>query len=716
MAGSTGKKTSQRDRQVARVAPEQKRQPAPASAHADMMALQRAAGNRAVDRLLGAEAGLAPDDVLPPGGQPLEAETRAEMEAQFGQNLADVRVHTGTEAAASARMLGARAYTVGHDVVFGAGEYTPGTRAGRHLLAHELAHVIQTGPYSPSAQPLFGPQGDTWEADAARAGTAAEAGQPYHVAHGAPAALRMTPDPRLQEYLQRLRQIPLAFKTEVTVDKIFEQLQGLNLRDPDNLVPVAVLIQRTYPREVLELFAQRVSGQWQSQAGSEQPAVQLRQEESPGVVGTIAGGLMGEFNEDPTFAMIGTDMVVSLIPILDQISDARDIVAHIYFLGFKKQYNQPMRWVGLVFSLIGLFPELGTVIKSASKFIIKGAREAISHIDDIMRIVRQVMPSVEDASRLRRIISESWSAIVAFGTAKWEEVLERFAKLIGRTHFISKKWRELNAALEELRQLATTRLGEAWERVHSMIDEVLSHLSPRRAGEAGTKATRFADRLALKTISGITEAEQAVLSKLDEDSWTRILTYATSNRNVFSVKGKIAEELITHAPKFADAMQQAITRAEKMNIPAKAVQFVRDIRGLAPTAIGSGKFEELTDGAIVAIVGDRVHFLTVVESKSPHNLRELARKPGEFLGQIGWDFERLQTLPVMINGRIFQPSQIVISRHTTEWLGAVPAGLTHTKGQLEAIRQGFPGYQFFQGLVRNEILDAIAARLIGTLP
>lgn len=45
--------------------------------------------------------------------------------------------------AASARLLGARAYTVGSDLVFEAGEYAPGTAEGRRLLAHELAHVVQ---------------------------------------------------------------------------------------------------------------------------------------------------------------------------------------------------------------------------------------------------------------------------------------------------------------------------------------------------------------------------------------------------------------------------------------------------------------------------------------------------------------------------------------------------------------------------------------------
>jgi hypothetical protein len=65
------------------------------------------------------------------------------MEPRFGHDFSDVRVHADTGAAASARAVNALAYTVGRDVVFAAGQYTPSTDSGRKLLAHELAHVVQ---------------------------------------------------------------------------------------------------------------------------------------------------------------------------------------------------------------------------------------------------------------------------------------------------------------------------------------------------------------------------------------------------------------------------------------------------------------------------------------------------------------------------------------------------------------------------------------------
>jgi len=65
------------------------------------------------------------------------------MGARFGHDFSKVRVHIDAQAAESATAVNARAYTVGRDMVFSAGQYAPNTSAGRKLLAHELAHVVQ---------------------------------------------------------------------------------------------------------------------------------------------------------------------------------------------------------------------------------------------------------------------------------------------------------------------------------------------------------------------------------------------------------------------------------------------------------------------------------------------------------------------------------------------------------------------------------------------
>jgi hypothetical protein len=76
-------------------------------------------------------------------GKPLDPDTRAFMEPRFGYDFSGVRVHTGLSAEESARYVSAAAYTVGHNIVFGRGQYAPQTTSGRRLLAHELTHVVQ---------------------------------------------------------------------------------------------------------------------------------------------------------------------------------------------------------------------------------------------------------------------------------------------------------------------------------------------------------------------------------------------------------------------------------------------------------------------------------------------------------------------------------------------------------------------------------------------
>jgi hypothetical protein len=77
------------------------------------------------------------------GGAPLPAATRASFEPRFGADFSHVRVHTGGRADSTAKAISAKAFTVGSDIVFASGQYSPESHEGQHLLAHELTHVVQ---------------------------------------------------------------------------------------------------------------------------------------------------------------------------------------------------------------------------------------------------------------------------------------------------------------------------------------------------------------------------------------------------------------------------------------------------------------------------------------------------------------------------------------------------------------------------------------------
>jgi hypothetical protein len=77
------------------------------------------------------------------GGAPLPSSVSEKMGPKLGADLSGVRVHTGGESAHAAEQLGARAFTIGNDVHFNAGQFQPGSKDGDRLIAHELTHVAQ---------------------------------------------------------------------------------------------------------------------------------------------------------------------------------------------------------------------------------------------------------------------------------------------------------------------------------------------------------------------------------------------------------------------------------------------------------------------------------------------------------------------------------------------------------------------------------------------
>jgi hypothetical protein len=98
--------------------------------------------NEPQGRSISNDAGL-PATMEASAGHAIENEMRGRLEAGFGHSFQDVRVHTDERADFAAASLQAEAFTAGRDIYFARDRYSPGTRQGQHLLAHEAAHVVQ---------------------------------------------------------------------------------------------------------------------------------------------------------------------------------------------------------------------------------------------------------------------------------------------------------------------------------------------------------------------------------------------------------------------------------------------------------------------------------------------------------------------------------------------------------------------------------------------
>jgi hypothetical protein len=108
-------------------------------------------------------------------GRPLPNDVRAFLEPRLEADLSAVRVHTDGDAGWTAQALRARAFTVGHDVVFAPGQYAPHTRSGRWLLAHELTHVVQQTGGTSAARPMM-PRDSVVHASGSAGGRSASTG------------------------------------------------------------------------------------------------------------------------------------------------------------------------------------------------------------------------------------------------------------------------------------------------------------------------------------------------------------------------------------------------------------------------------------------------------------------------------------------------------------------------------------------------------------
>lgn len=135
-------------------------------------------------------------EVLNSPGQPLSAGARAEMGGRFGRDFSQVRVHTDSRAAESAEMVNAQAYTVGRDVVFGAGRFAEQTAEGKKLLAHELAHVAQ--PSEAGSHDISQP-GDAGEREADQAAEGFARGESVRVGNARGAAIQRQPLPGVNQ-------------------------------------------------------------------------------------------------------------------------------------------------------------------------------------------------------------------------------------------------------------------------------------------------------------------------------------------------------------------------------------------------------------------------------------------------------------------------------------------------------------------------------------
>ena len=214
----------------------------------EVIALQRSAGNQAVQGLLArrlnpapaadagptveepardkdgvaADAGGAVARAASSSGRPLPEELRDRFERSLDTDLSEVRVHTSAVSAEAAAAVAAQAYTVGEDIHFAAGYYAPDTSRGANLLAHEVAHTVQQrgGTTVRQDKPAVSRPHDSAERQADHAAAAMVRGQPASVSVAAPTIQRRgnedIPPPPGMQTLKNLGPVSIAVRNGET--------------------------------------------------------------------------------------------------------------------------------------------------------------------------------------------------------------------------------------------------------------------------------------------------------------------------------------------------------------------------------------------------------------------------------------------------------------------------------------------------------------------
>lgn len=205
--------------------------------------------------------------------------------------------------------------------------------------------------------------------------------------------------------------------------------------------------------------------------------------------------IQGDFNDDRSVGQIAFDTGISMIPIVDQICDVRDIIANCKKIDSDKSNH--WAWVALVLTLIGLFPSLGSLVKGVLKIFFlfirrMGADNIAKAVDLAMTWVITLLRKREVQQYLKKLKVEQvfkWLADeikVVRGKLNTQALLTAFDKVIGIMNqllnkvsnmpFIGAKAKAVIAKVKEIRMLADSKIGQAVAPVQKALDAIIKRL------------------------------------------------------------------------------------------------------------------------------------------------------------------------------------------------------------------------------------------------
>jgi hypothetical protein len=203
----------------------------------------------------------------------------------------------------------------------------------------------------------------------------------------------------------------------------------------------------------------------------------------------------GDFNEDRSTGQILMDAAISMIPLVDQLCDVRDLIANCRKL--YRDHTDGIAWIALALTLIGLFPTLGSLVKGVLKIFFAflrraGGKEVEAAVDGAMtwvitflrrRDVQKYLSSHKVDEVFKWLANEvkAVHAKVNLGAllAAFDGAIKVVDGLVQKVSFIPSLGNKAKQVLVEVRQIrmkADAGLAQALKPVQDMIGTVILKL------------------------------------------------------------------------------------------------------------------------------------------------------------------------------------------------------------------------------------------------
>ncbi|MBG9990680.1 AHH domain-containing protein [Pseudoalteromonas sp. NZS37] len=236
------------------------------------------------------------------------------------------------------------------------------------------------------------------------------------------------------------------------------------------------------------------------------------------------GALQGDFNKDPTTARIVVGSIISMIPIIDQVMDVRDILANVMLLTDDDKANDNDGWIAFTLTAIGLVPVLGSAVKGVGKVVIKNSGDTIEAAIAVLRKLGKGDP----VQYLRKI---NWQDL---GKQAASEVKAFIKGLRDTLHEISTSW-QYDLLLPQLAIDGMQATIKQLDEIAPKIDQGVKGA----ASEIGNRVNKALDEFEPPKSTGIVgKPKKSVANELDAPKGNDLKGAAVKNRKFGPVEGE----------------------------------------------------------------------------------------------------------------------------------------------------------------------------------